>query len=136
MTNYQAELEGVWFARLEAQVTLAPVFQHVPENTPPPVVIIGDITSENQGTKESPLMLFTVAIVTVTKGHEREPLNLLQGQIHEALFGWKPPASGGAAFGDVMLGSSSGHLIATDDGSPVYYGEQSFSQYVFDADPE
>lgn len=129
--EYQAVLEDVWFDRLSASVTLAPVFQHVPEDTPPPVVILGDVSFENQGSKESPLLLFTIVILSLIKAHERKPLNKLQAQVDVAVTGWKPDPKDGVAFGDIMIGSGSGRLISTDDGSPVYYGEQIFTQFVW-----
>lgn len=130
MIKYQAGLEDVWFDRLTERVSLAPVFVHVPDNTPPPVVMIADVNFDNQGTKDSPLLLFTVSIVSLTQGHQRKPLNELQAQVEAALNGWTPDPRDGLLFGQIMLQSGTGMLMNTGDGAPVYYGEQIFMQFV------
>lgn len=133
MTEYQSVLEDVWFDRLQARVTKATVFQHVPDNTPPPVVILGDISFDNQGTKDGPLYLFNIVIVSVIRGHGRKALDELQAEVEAAVKDWTPDAQRGVGFGEAVIQSGNGRLIDTEDGSPIYYGEMTFTQFVFPA---
>jgi hypothetical protein len=83
-------IEAVAFAALTAGVTLAPVYQHVPEDTPPPVVIVADIDedaeplSSKDGAGD---MQARLRVVTVFQGHERKPLTAISGQVRQALDG-------------------------------------------------
>jgi len=65
----------------------APVFQHVPQDTWPPVVIIGDIEAEPFGAKGDPDRRCSLQIVTVTDGEARKPLLDLQAQVEARLEG-------------------------------------------------
>jgi hypothetical protein len=131
MTDYQGALEAALFARLSGMVTLAPVYQHAPDNIAPPVVIIGDASSENVGAKDSPTLRFDVTIVSIVIGPARKPLNALQAEVFAALNGWTPDATGEVTFGDVTVTTGSNRLLPSEE--PIYYGEQSISVFVFDA---
>jgi hypothetical protein len=124
MTNFQGALEAALYARLTAQVTLAPVHQHVPDNLAPPVVIIGDINSENIGAKDRPLLRFDITIVSVVTGPGRKPLNAVQAEVLAALGQWMPAATADVAFGDLQFQTGSGRLLPSEE--PIYYGEQVF----------
>lgn len=63
----------------------AQVFQHVPENTSPPVIIIGDIEEEPLAAKDDEDCRVSLSIVTVTEAEERKPVLLLQEQIKDRL---------------------------------------------------
>lgn len=65
----------------------AQLFQHVPENTPPPVVIIGDIELNALGGKDDPDRRGTLTIVSVTEGEERKPLSAIMEQVDDRLDG-------------------------------------------------
>jgi len=68
----------------------APVYQDVPDNTPPPVVIIGDITFEPlPGLKDDVDGRGTLEIVTIVQGDERKPIFPLQKGIKDRLRGAK-----------------------------------------------
>lgn len=129
MTDLQGALEKAIFDRLVAQVTLGTVFQHVPENTPPPVVIISDVDFENQTDKKGRLLLFTVNIVSLVQGPGRKPLAALQAQVFEALNDWTPTATASVSFGNVKVISGSGQEIQAAQG-PIYYGQQSATCFV------
>ena len=129
MTDFQSAVEKAIYDRLVEQVTAAPVKQHVPENHAPPVVIIGDITFENQGEKDAPLFRFDVALVSVVTGPSRKPLNVLQAQVRTALDRWKPAATGEVAFGEIVVSGGSGQEIQGEQG-PIYFGQQSAVFYV------
>lgn len=130
MIDYQAAVAKALYDRLAAEVSLADVFQHVPEDTPPPVVIVGDVSFEDIGTKDAPLFRFDISIVSVVAGPGRKPLDAVQAQVNEAINRWKPTATTQVEFGEVRLSSGSGQLIAGTDGDPIYYGDQQASVLV------
>lgn len=129
MTDFQSEVEKAIFDRLVAQVTGAQVFQHVPDNTPPPVVIVSDVLVDDEADKDSPLFRFDIQILCVVAVPGRKSLNALQAQVREALNDWKPAATALALFGEVKVNTSSGQEIQAPQG-PVYYGQQSAVVYV------
>lgn len=129
MIDYQGALEKAIYTRLSRRVTKATVFQHVPESSPPPVVILGDVDCENEGEKDSPLFRFTVQVMSIVQGPGRKPLNALQAEVFAALDGWKPAATADVTFGEVSIGTVSGQEIQAAQG-PVYYGQQTATVYV------
>ena len=129
MTDFQGALEKAVYDRLSEQVTLATVFQHVPENTPPPVVIISDVDFENEGDKTTPLFRFNINIVSLVQGPGRKPLGPLQAEVFAALNEWTPTATSEVSFGTMHVTSGSGQEIQSAQG-PIYYGQQSATVYV------
>lgn len=129
MTDFQGALEKAIYDRLTDEVTLGTVFQHVPENTPPPVVIISDVDFENQGDKLGTLMLFTVNIVSLVQGPGRKPLAALQAEVFAALHDWTPTATVSVQFDKIKVTSGSGQEIQAAQG-PIYYGQQSAICFV------
>jgi hypothetical protein len=114
--------EGVYGA-LTAGVTLGQVFQHVPENTPPPVVIIGeDDVDPTIGGKGERFERHELTILTVVQGPGKRPLRLLQEQVRAALDN-RPITAAGANLSDPVFLSVTDQLLA--DGL-TYYGEQRF----------
>jgi hypothetical protein len=88
MTNAASAVEAAAFAALSAGVSGAPVFQHVPEGTPNPVVVIGSIELKRMGTKDASRdRQGLVTIGYLTEGEERRPLHALQEQVEAALDG-------------------------------------------------
>jgi hypothetical protein len=59
------------FAALEAGVTLAPVHDHVKQDTEPPFVKIGTIEGTNVGSKEEPREEFEVEVHSIYRGADR-----------------------------------------------------------------
>jgi hypothetical protein len=127
MADLQQALEKALFDRLTDQVTLARVFQHVPENTPPPVVIIADMSVSAAGGKSSRLDRFEFDIVSLIKSDERKPLNALQTEVRAALDFWQPAAASGVEIGEIGFVSGDGYLLPDE---AVYYGTQRFACFV------
>tara|TARA_R110000868_G_scaffold111222_10_gene300468 strand:+ start:357 stop:746 length:390 start_codon:yes stop_codon:yes gene_type:complete len=99
----------------------APVFQHVPEDTAPPVIIIGDIEAIPIGGKGDPDRRLTLTIVTVTAAEERKPLLDLMNAIETRLDNARTTESGWE-LSFTFLGSSAA-LTPEGDG---YVGENRF----------
>lgn len=129
MTDFQSAVDKAIYDRLEAIITDVPIYQHVPEDTPPPVVIIGDTTFDDEADKEGSLFRFEVSIVCVVQGPGRKPLNALQARVWQALNDWRPAPTAEVQFGDIRIGATSGQEIQATQG-PVYYGQQSAILYV------
>lgn len=86
MSGPAATIEGIAFELLDAGVSLATVFQDVPEDTQPPVVILGDMSAtpftddpDDQDRRVS------LTVTTVTAGEERLPCTNIQDEIEVAL---------------------------------------------------
>lgn len=129
MTDFQGALEKAIYDRLTAEVTLATVFQHVPENQAPPVVIISDADFDNEGDKQGVLMRFSVNIVSLVQAPGRKGLSALQAEVFAALNEWTPAPTAAAQFGTMQVLSGSGQEIQAAQG-PIYYGQQSAIIYV------
>jgi hypothetical protein len=67
----------------------AAVFQDVPQDTAPPVIIVGDMESSGIGGKDDPDRVVSLEVVTVTSGDERKPCLDLQEKIETRLDGAK-----------------------------------------------
>lgn len=88
MSDAKSALGAVAFTRLSDTVTLAPVFEHVPPGTNPPVAVIGDIEATKFGTKGADRdRQISLEVITMTEGEERLPLQLLQAEVEDALDG-------------------------------------------------
>ena len=86
MTGALGAIEGVAWELLSAAVTLAPVFQDVPEDTLPPVVILGDMSAQPfTDDPADPDRRVTLTISTITPGEERQPCTDIQDQVEMAL---------------------------------------------------
>lgn len=133
MTDFAGALEKALFDRLCARVTLARVFQNVPDNTPPPVVIVGDVDFENAAGKTGTLLRFTVQVDSVIAGNSRKALNALQAEVRDALHDWRPTATAEVKFGDCEVLSATGQQIVSDGGM-VYLGQQAVQVWVQAAD--
>ena len=89
--------QSAFYQALDARAeltALSPVFQHVPENTDPPMTIVGDIESENAGTKNDPAEELTVTILTIHRGPGRAALLAIMHQQYLALHGREIGAPG------------------------------------------
>jgi hypothetical protein len=127
MTDLASALETAVFTRLTAQVTLGAVYQHVPEDTPPPVVIIADFFPEQSGGKGDEFERFEFDIVQVIRGAARKPLHALQSEVKSALHLWKPADASGISIGEVQHLNSTAQLLP--DGQN-YYGSMRFLTFV------
>lgn len=86
MNSAQSTVEAVAYAALAEGVTLAPVYQHVPQDTARPLVIIGDIELDAFGGKgDDDDERGTLEVVSLFEGEERKPLLAMQAEAKEAL---------------------------------------------------
>lgn len=95
------------------------VFQHVPEKTPPPVVIIGDMNSDPRGGKGDIADTWTVVIFAVTMGTSRSDNLALQTKVRAALGNWKPAATEEVIFGRIDWPATDTNPVLKDN---IYYG--------------
>ena len=109
-----------------AVTDLAPVYQHVPENTDPPIVIVGDINFEPIGAKDGGLDRASAEIVSFYRGPKRAGLYDIQAVIRDALDGQSIAATG-ALFSHPVQVSSEAELL--EDGI-TYQGIQTFELIV------
>lgn len=121
MTSAIEACEAALYDALAAGVTLGTVYQHVPENTPPPVVILGDLSAEDASAKDDDDEAFTVEIVSLIMDEQRAPLLALQGEVKACLHGARLKRDG-FSFRPLFQGSD-GQLMP--DGE-TYYGSQTF----------
>jgi hypothetical protein len=105
---------------------LAPVTQHVIEDTEPPLVIIGDVSFEPIGGKSGGLDRATVEIVTLYRGPKRTELFAIQTAVRNALDGQGITASGALLSDPVFVSSDVEEL---EDGV-TYMGTQRFETIV------
>jgi hypothetical protein len=88
MSSAKAMVEAAAFLALSSAITDAGVYQDAPENTPTPLVIIGDMKSSRLPTKDADAdRRVTISIITIVEAQERAPLLTLQEQIENALDG-------------------------------------------------
>lgn len=104
------------FAALSARTeltALSPVHQHVPQDTEPPLTIVGKIDSEAIGGKYQQLEDITIEVVAVHRGAGRAALLAIMHQQREALDGQAIAASG-AEFDTVEFVAASADGPADD----------------------
>jgi hypothetical protein len=104
------------------------LFQHVPENTPPPYTMFGQISGENQtDVPGEQLELINFELVHVWRGNRRRELLQMMGASRSALHN-QPIEADGAQFGapDYVKGEA-GEAIA--DGV-TYVGLQNFKFFA------
>lgn len=122
-----ATQDAVYAALNVSPVTnIAPVYQHVPDNRQPPIVIIDDITSEADGSKDGSLDRITINIITVRREPRRAALYELMGAVRTALDGVAITATGALLTPPVF--ESSEDTLA-DDGV-TYIGTQRFALWA------
>lgn len=85
MSDAQIATAQAVFAALSAGGLTWPVYQHVPEDTPPPVNIIGDMSGELLDTKDGKDEQIELTITTVQQGESRAPVLAEQAKIIAAL---------------------------------------------------
>jgi hypothetical protein len=132
MTDLTFAAQDATFDTLNvAAVTdLAQVLQHVPENTQPPVVVIGDITVVPIGGKDGGLDELTIEIITMFRGPKRSGLLAIQHAVRSTLEGAELSAAG-ALLSPPVFESSDDEIL--EDGI-TYLGTQRFSTIAQPAD--
>jgi hypothetical protein len=119
----QATQDGVFAAlNVPAVTALAPVFQHVPENTQPPFIVVGDIDAEPFGSKDGDLEQQTIEIEYVARGKGRRELLAMMNAGREALEGQPISANGADLSRPRWLNSSA---LGAEDGV-TYAGVQQY----------
>jgi hypothetical protein len=125
MADLMQAVHGAVYDRLAAGVTLAPVYSVVPDNTQPPVVVLGDGTFEQIGGKNSNMERHELIVRTIIGGTSKQALLALMQEVKAALHN-QPLTSPDAALARCVL-SSGNELRDIDKG--VLVGEQRF--FVF-----
>lgn len=110
-----------------AVTSLAPVYQHVPDDHDPPVVIIGDMSMTSQGGKGGGLDLIEVEILSLVRAPGREHLTPLMTAIRDALDEQALDAQAGVTLSRPVFDGDEDALL--DDGN-TYMGTQRFSLFV------
>jgi len=128
MTDLASAVQRAVYDALVGGVTLAAVHQHVPEGTPPPVVIIGEGDFSEEGGKGERLERHEVMVLTVVRGPGKLPLRAVQEQVRAALHD-RPLTAAGASLSSPSIVSTSDQLL--EDGE-TYAGTQ---QFVIWAEP-
>ena len=106
----------------------APVFDEVPDNQFPPVVIIDRIDTTYTGTKTEPAEQHSIEIVSVTQGKSKKSLRGIMAKVKNRLHGAAMPITGATIGRPVFDGSDEDTL---DDGK-THIGRQRF---IVDAEP-
>lgn len=119
--DYATALQKAAYDRLCALIPggKRTVFQHVPEKTPPPVVIIGDMQSEARGGKGDVADRWTMVVFAVTMGTSRADNLALQTKVRAALGNWKPDATDAVIFGRFDWPATDTNPVLKDN---IYYG--------------
>ena len=115
---------------LSAGVTLAPVYQHVPDDKRAPYVVIEGSTVTYLGGKDGGLERHDLSIMTVSREPGRLPVLALQAEVREALNG-VPMTAAGADLSAPEIQSAADQLL--DDGL-TYVGSQRFTIFAQAAD--
>lgn len=129
MADMRAAIQDAVLDRLnDATVTsLAPVYQHVPDNTQPPMVIVGAITLEGDGAKSgASLDRATVEIITLRREPRRAALHELMAVVRGRLEG-QPLVAAGALLSEPEFEADDDDLL--DDGV-TYAGTQRFALWA------
>lgn len=127
MTDAVTAAEKAIFAALTAAVDWA-VYQHVPQDTPPPVVIIGDMISNPIGVKDDPDRQINLQILTVFQGEERKAVTDRQQMIRDALDGVTLSETGFS----ITSNETSARAELMEDGE-TYLGTSNFTVWALAA---
>jgi hypothetical protein len=128
MPDYRLAVQNAIYDALNvpAVTSLAPVYQHVPDNAQPPLVIIDDLTQEPDGGKDGGLDRCTIDIVTVWRSSRRADLYGLMAAVRNAVEGASLPQTE-AVMSAPIFESADDDL--GDDGV-TYIGTQRFSLWA------
>lgn len=87
MSSLRSDVLAAVFEALDvpAVTSLATVFQHVPENTQPPCVIIREVSFADEGGKGSPLFRATVKVEAYYRGTKGTEAAALADAVEAAL---------------------------------------------------
>jgi len=117
------ELAAFNALNVSSVTSLATVYQHVPEDTDPPVIIIGDMSSDGDfGGKDNSDEQIKLTITAVVRTEERRPLREIKAAVKAVLHRLQVVQSGWTL---QFVFSSSDSYLATDDGV-TYVGNFNF----------
>lgn len=130
MIDLMSATRGAVYRALAAAVPgdLAPVYDDVPQNTPPPFVKIGSIDSENASAKGDQVELLTVEVVAVYRGEDRGVLLAMMHAARAAL-DRQPITADGVAFEPPRFVVGSASDASQQDGV-TYAGVLNFELYA------
>lgn len=128
MADILTATQNAFYAALNVVgvTALGTLVQHVPEDSLPPLIIVGDISLEPIGGKDGGLDRAKVEIVTISRAPKRAVLFAMQAAVRVALDGM-PLTATGAIFSPAIMTASDGQLI--EDGL-TYVGTQQFETFV------
>jgi hypothetical protein len=126
MSEAQNACEAAVYATLAAAALAYPVHQHVPEDTAPPVNIIGDLSGEPLADKGGGDERIDLAITTVVQGEARKPVLDEQAKIIAALDGQALTAAAGWT---IRPQYTSGDAVLLPDGE-TYLGTTRFTVFA------
>lgn len=127
MTRARDAAEAAIFMALSSAGLAWPVFQHVPQDTPPPVNIVGDMDGISLETKEDDDEEIELSILTVVQGEQRKPVSQEQGRIKSALNN-AALTSGGFTVRPIW---TSADAVLMPDGE-TYLGTSRFTVFAFE----
>jgi len=111
-----------------AEVTaLAPVYQHVPEERDPPIVVVGKMNMSNEGGKGGGLYRIEFEIESLITKPGREHLTPIMAAVSAAIEDQELPAQAGVSLTRPVFEGDDDELL--DDGN-TYYGVQRFSLFA------
>jgi hypothetical protein len=127
MSDAQNATEQAVYTALAAAGLAFAVYQHVPEQTPPPVNIIGDLSGEpldiKQGDGDERIDL---TITTVVQGEQRKPVLEEQQRITDALHETTLTSVAGWTINPIKTSASA---VLMPDGE-TYLGTTTFSIFA------
>jgi hypothetical protein len=105
------------------------VFQHVPEDTAPPYIVLGNIESTDQSCRDEQASEIMAEVITVWRGHRRRELLWMMHQVRRQLNN-QPIAAAGAVFTRPTIGAEKASEAIND--GVTYVG---LSTFTFTAQP-
>lgn len=128
MPDLKLAAQSAVFAALNvpAVTGLAPVYQHTPDDTQPPVVIIGDMNAEAVGGKEGGFDRIDFEILTLVRAPGREHLTPLMAAVRAQL-DEQALSQADAALSRPRFEGDSDEIL--EDGN-TYLGVQRFSLFA------
>ncbi|HEY1605620.1 MAG TPA: DUF3168 domain-containing protein [Allosphingosinicella sp.] len=131
MPEAASAVEAATFAALsgnDALTALAAVYQHVPEDTPPPVVVIADISEDPGGLLGKDGggdVQLALTVASVIQGHARKPLFDIEEQVKRSLAEHREVRDGWSL--TFLFAGSEGQLM--EDGQ-TYVGNCRFTVFA------
>jgi hypothetical protein len=126
MSDLADAVQAAIFARLNAGVTLAPVFSVLPDGQKPPTVLIGESLAEQVGGKNSDAERHEITVRSFVAGTSKRDLFAVMEQVKAALHNQQLTFAGFSLSRAVMTSAS--ELRDLDDAALV--GEQNFTVFV------